>query len=101
MPCRTPLLALWLLALSPAVAMAAGPLLGGARPLVAQQGAYAGEGPSLFAGLEQGGLFAPLPQRRTHSDAAQRVPRRDLTTEAVYSEWIRGLIAKAEAGAAG
>lgn len=99
---RIALLALWALVVAAGQASAASPLIGGARPLGAQGGADSGEGPSLFAGLEQGGLFAPLPPRAERKTNAGGVaPRRNLTTEAVYAEWIRGLIAEAEAGAAG
>ncbi|MGR3792505.1 hypothetical protein [Vannielia sp. SX4] len=80
-------------------AEAADPIFGGARPLGARAGADAGAGPSLFAGVQEGGFFAPLPDRGT--GAVRVSPRRGWTTEAVYSEWIRGLIAEAEAGAAG
>ena len=52
--------------------------------------------------MQQGGFFAPLPQRRDmQQDRPTLAPRRGWTTEAVYADWIRGLIAEAEAGAAG
>ncbi|MBS8224974.1 hypothetical protein [Vannielia litorea] len=95
-------LAIWLLPMLSAPLWAADPLIGGARPLAARSGADIGAGPSLFAGLQQGGFFAPLPQRRDmQQDRPTLAPRRGWTTEAVYADWIRGLIAEAEAGAAG
>ncbi|QDC07925.1 hypothetical protein FHY55_01105 [Oceanicola sp. D3] len=99
---RPAFIALWFTLLLATSANAAEPLFGGARPLVAPVGAEIGPGPSLFAGNQQGGFFAPLPERRTRDEVVQEAPTgRGWTTEAVYAEWIRGLIAQAEAGAAG
>ncbi|MCO6384263.1 hypothetical protein [Oceanicola sp. 502str15] len=96
---RHPWLLLALFIFTATAAQAAGPLIGGARPLGTSASTAAGVGPSLFAGLEQGSLFAPLPERRRRNTAS--LPHRNTTTEAVYAEWIRELIAQAEAGAAG
>ena len=82
---------LGLLACSTA-APAAEPLANMSRGLGAQSTA----GPSLFAGTREGGLFAPLSDRRSDSDVVYPDPA--TSTLGVYAEWIRGLIAQAEAG---
>ena len=82
------------------MAEAAGPLLDGARALSGpERSAEPDGGPSLFAGVQEGGLFAPLPEWQRKNPAGEVGYAR--TTEEVYAAWIRDLIAQAEAGPAG
>ena len=86
-----------------AKAFAADPLMD-RQPQATGLGTATG-GASLFSGAQEGSFFAPYPKRvkKLRRKAATTTQRLSVhgSTEAIYAEWIRGLIAQAEAGKAG